>query len=55
MKKLIKSYSYSLWNDILEIFIVDENDNEFVLATNCYCTENDVEEIIEQNGYFLGE
>ena len=53
MQKSIKSYSYSLWNDILEIFIVDENDNEFVLATSC--TENDIEEIIEQNGYFLGD
>lgn len=37
--KPIKDYSYSLWNDILEIYIVDMNDNEFLLATLCECED----------------
>ena len=56
----IKSYSYSLWNNMLEVFIIDEKDNEFILATisdcdniNDYELDNLAQEIIEENGYYL--
>ena len=56
----IKSYSYSLWNNMLEVFIIDEKDNEFILATisdcdniNYYELDNLAQEIIEVNGYYL--
>lgn len=33
MKKRIKSYSWSIWNNVLQVYIIDENDNEFIVAT----------------------
>lgn len=37
IKKQIKDYSYSLWNNILEIWVKDLNDNEFIVATVVDC------------------
>lgn len=33
MKKRIKSYSWSIWNNVLQVYVIDENDNEFIVAT----------------------
>lgn len=56
--KPIQSYSYSLWNDILEIFVVDMDGNEFMLATLCDCEDLEDFELnnlalvtIEEMGY----
>lgn len=56
----IKNYSYSVVADMLQVFIVDMNDNEFVLATICDCDnmfdyelDNLAQEIIEENKYIL--
>ena len=58
----IKSYSYSIVDDMLQVFIVDMNDNEFILATICDCDnmfdyelDNLAQEIIEENDYILIE
>lgn len=58
IKKQIKDYSYSLWSNILEIWVKDLNDNEFVVATvvDCenmkdYKLNNLVLEILENLDY----
>ena len=60
--KVIKSYSYSLNNDILEIYITDLDNNEFLLATLCDCDnmadwelDNLAQEILEEKEYYIYE
>lgn len=58
----IKNYSYTLTADVLQVFITDMNDNEFILATitNCdnmfdYELDNLAQELIEEHNYILIE
>jgi hypothetical protein len=58
----IKNYSYCVINDMLQVFITDMNDNEFVLATICDCDNmfdyelnNLALEILDEHDYILIE
>ena len=60
--KMIKNYSYCLNDDTLEIYIIDMDDNEFLLATLCDCgnmddyeLDNLAQEILEEEGYYIYE
>ena len=44
IKKRIKNYSYCLFDDILQIWVIDLNNNEFIVATIHDCRDmNDFE------------
>ena len=58
----IKNYSYTVIADVLQVFITDMNDNEFIPATiaNCdnmfdYELDNLAQELIEEHNYILIE
>lgn len=58
----IKNYSYTLIADVLQVFITDMDNNEFILATiaNCdnmfdYELDNLAQELIEEHNYILIE
>ena len=47
MKKSIKSYSWSIWNNVLQVYIIDENDNEFIVATIDNVKEKDADSMAQ--------